>query len=239
MKFSNEMISAYADGELQGNEKIEFEKELQLDAQLCQALDDLYILKMQLKDAYEGVDTVAPVEQVSTNYSFAAYLVFLIVAFSSGWISSDLMHSSGVVADTGTAQVVQEKRIVSVTEKSGKYILHIGQRDNARFKKALDEAEALMARYKNNRQDIELEIIANAGGLDLFRKGATPYAERVKQISARYPGIRFIACANAIERLREKGLELNLINTVQHDDTTTAIDQIVKRVHEGWRYIKI
>ncbi|VAW66749.1 hypothetical protein MNBD_GAMMA10-986 [hydrothermal vent metagenome] len=240
MKFSDEMINAYVDGELQGNEKIEFEKALQDDSQLRQTLDDLYILKMQLNDAYKGVKPVERAKPVVANYRLAAYMAFLVVAFSSGWISSDLMHSPGVVAEQAglSGRLVQEKADASLTAKPAKFILHIGQRDNAKFRKTLDEAEALMVQYKNNPQDIELEIIANAGGLDLFRKGVTPYAERVKNISVRYPNIKFIACANAIERLRERGLEPDLINAV-HQGSATAIDQVVKRVNEGWTYIKI
>lgn len=240
MNFSDEMISAYADGELQGSEKIEFENALQVDAQLRQALDDVFILKLQLKDAYKGVDPVERLQPAVTNYRFVAYMAFLVVAFGGGWISSDLMHAPGYA--TGQASTIGQMGMlvngVAVTEKTGRYILHIGQSDNARFRKTLDEAEALMAQYKNNPQGIELEIIANAGGLDLFREGATPYAERVKKISIMYPDIKFIACANAIERLRERGIEPDLINAVHHG-SATAIDQVVKRVNEGWTYIKI
>jgi len=242
MIFSDEMISAYADGELQGSEKAEFENALQVDVPLRQALDDVLILKLQLKDAYKGVEPVASPQPAVTNYRFVAYMAFLIVAFGGGWISSDLMHAPGQVVGSASGQtsgIEQMGALVNgVAGKTGKYILHIGQRDNARFRKTLDEAEALMALYKNNPQGIELEIIANAGGLDLFREGATPYAERVKKISIMYPNIKFIACANAIERLRERGIEPDLINVVHHG-STTAIDQVVKRVNEGWTYIKI
>ncbi|HED32955.1 MAG TPA: hypothetical protein ENJ08_01875 [Gammaproteobacteria bacterium] len=239
MKFSDEMISAYADGELQGNEKIEFESALQVDAQLRQSLDNVLILKLQLKDTYKGVDPVERDLPAVTNYRFVAYMAFLIVAFGGGWISSDLMHTSGTWQMGAFVNGVSGQRGTgTAAEKTGKYILHIGQRDNTRFRKTLDEAEALMAQYKNNPQGIELEIIANAGGLDLFREGATPYAERVKKISILYPDIKFIACANAIERLRERGIEPDLINAVHHG-SATAIDQVVKRVNEGWTYIKI
>ncbi len=242
MNFSDEMISAYADGELQGSEKIEFENTLQVDAQLRQALDNVFILKLQLKDAYKDVDPVERLQPAVMNYRFVAYMTFLIVAFGGGWISSDLMHAPGQVpgyASGQTSGIGQMGVLVNgISKKPGKYILHIGQRDNTRFRKTLDEAEALMAQYKNSPQDIELEIIANAGGLDLFREGATPYAERVKKISVLYPGIKFIACANAIERLRERGIEPDLINAVHHG-SATAIDQVVKRVNEGWTYIKI
>jgi intracellular sulfur oxidation DsrE/DsrF family protein len=124
-----------------------------------------------------------------------------------------------------------------IAQQPGKYILHISVRDKKKFKQTLDQAEALMANYRNTDQGIELEIIANAGGLDLFREDVSPYAQRVKQLRQRYPNIKFVACSNAIERLREQGIEPKLINSVHQG--ATAIDQVVKRIHQGWSYIKI
>ena len=87
------------------------------------------------------------------------------------------------------------------------------------------------------RKPIELEVIANAGGLDLFREEASPYAMRIQQLSEQYPNVKFIACTNAIERLREKGIEPHLIKSVHRGPT--ALDQVVKRMNDGWTYIKI
>ncbi len=235
MKFSDEMISAYADGELQGSERIEFESILQNDADLQQTLNELYELKTQLRHSYQKVDAPEQVQPRTTHYRMAAYSAFLFVAFTSGWISSDLMRKPHQAAEQAG---LFDQGVYAVANKPGKYILHIGQSDNAKFKKTLDEAESLLAHYRGNKQDIELEIIANAGGLDLFRSGATPYSERVKRLGERFPNIKFIACANAIDRLRERGIEPNLINAV-HQGPTTALDQVVKRINEGWKYIKI
>ncbi|VAW67221.1 hypothetical protein MNBD_GAMMA09-3070 [hydrothermal vent metagenome] len=235
MNFSDEMINAYADGELQGGEKLEFEHELQNDPQLQHTIADLKALKLQLSHAYKNIDAPERAQLKATNYRMLAYAAFLIVAFGSGWISSDFMHTPRVPAEQAGlfAQGVQ-----AVSAKPGKYILHIGLRDDGKFRKTLDEAESLLKKYKNNQQDIELEIIANAGGLDLFRVGATPYSDRVRQLGIRYPNIKFIACSNAIQRLKEKGIEPTLLAAV-YQGPVTAIDQVVKRVNEGWTYIKI
>lgn len=233
MKFSDEMISAYADGELQGAEKTEFESVLQHDIDLQNAINDIYELKAQLHHTYKDVSAPVEEQRKTTNYRMAAYSAFLFVAFTSGWISSDLMHPR-ITAEQADAF---QQSVRAVEAKPGKYILHIGKRDDGKFKKTLDEAEALMAKYQNSNQDIQLEIIANAGGLDLFRSGETSYSDRVEHLIERFPNIKFIACSNAIERLRERGIEPDLINAVHQG--TTAIDQVVKRVNEGWTYIKI
>ncbi len=233
MKFSDEMISAYADGELQGSEKTEFENELQNDFELQQALNDLYALKAQLKQTYQHVQPPVKPQYTKSNYRVAAYAAFLLLTFAVGWLGGDRMH----VQNESMAQASLNPGMRMIAEQPGKYILHISVRDKSKFKQTLDQAESLMASYRNKDQNIELEIIANAGGLDLFREDVSPYADRVKQLRVDYPSIKFIACSNAIDRLREQGLEPDLINSVHQG--TTAIDQVVKRVHQGWSYIKI
>jgi len=234
MKFSAEMISAYADGELQGSEKTEFEDVLQYDTELQQSLNDLCGLKTQLKQTYQNIEPPARLQYSTGNYRYAAYAVFFMLTFSIGWFSSDAMHSTN---NHLVQENVMSPGLQVIAEQPGKYILHISVRDKTKFKQTLDQAEMLMANYQNEDQNIQLEIIANAGGLDLFREDVSPYAQRVKQLRDQYPNIKFIACSNAIERLREKGVEPNLINAVHQG--ATAIDQVVKRIHQGWSYIKI
>ena len=79
MEFSTEIINAYADGELQGGEKIEFEKALLSDTNLQQTLDDLYALKAQLQHAYHNVEPPVKQQDSTTNYRVAAYAVFLLM----------------------------------------------------------------------------------------------------------------------------------------------------------------
>jgi len=234
MKFSDEMINAYADGELLGSEKAEFENALQNDAELQQVLNNVYLLKAQLREAYKDVELPAQEMSKPVNYRVASYVALLFFAFAGGWIGSDQMHGSER-ALLKTAQSMHDT--TAMADAAGRYILHIGINDHVKFKRTLDEAETLLANYQGNDRSIELEVIANAGGLDLFLENASPYVQRVKQLGSQYPNIKFIACENAIERLKERGVEANLINSVHRGET--ALDQVVKRMSEGWTYIKI
>ena len=234
MKFSEDMVNAYADGELQGSEKSEFEMALMNDADLQSALDEVLQLKSELRNAYKHVKEPVQRKSPATNYRVASYIGLFLLAFSSGWISGDFAHAPHAVS---TQMGMATQTVSTDSVALNKYILHIGTHDNVKFKRALDEAETLLVKHQYNKSLIELEVIANAGGLNLFRDNATPYSKRVKRLIETYPNIRFIACANAIERIREKGIEPNLINAVHQG--TTAIDQVVMRMNEGWSYIKI
>lgn len=234
MNFSQEMINAYADGELQGSEKAEFENALLNDAELQQKLDEVHSIKIQLSQAYQNIDVPVHMKYQTSKYRMSSYVALLLVAFVGGWVSGELVNQS-VNMPGGVNLFAQGQHIEE--QVSGKYILHIGIHDNEKFKRTLDEAETLLASYQKKQKLVELEVVANAGGLDLFREGASQYSERVRQLSVQYPNIKFIACANAIERLQERGLEPNLINAVHTGPT--ALDQVVKRMSEGWSYVKI
>ena len=234
MKFSDEMINAYADGELLGSEKTEFENALQNDVELQQVLNNVHLLKAQLREAYKEVELPAQEISQPVNYRIASYVALLFFAFAGGWIGGGQMHGSASALQK-TAQLMQDT--TAVVDAGGRYILHIGTNDHDKFKRTLDEAEALLANYRGNNRSIELEVIANAGGLDLFLENASPYVQRVRHLSSQYPNIKFIACENAIKRLKERGVEASLINTVHRGET--ALDQVVKRMNEGWTYIKI
>ncbi len=237
MKFSDEMINAYADGELGGSEKADFERALQQDPQLQQALDEKMLIKARVKAAYAGIEMPQDRHAKGLNYSALMYACLLVVAFLGGWTSSDLLVSPSL--DTASLANNDTNTGVNIgTETPGKFILHIGDHDLVKFNALLDRAESIITRYQDDMQLIELEVVANAAGLDLLRESGSPYAQRVKQISKDYPNIRFIACSNAIERFREKeGVEPDFIPVVQKGPT--ALDQVVKRMNQGWTYIKI
>jgi len=234
MKFSEDMVNAYADGELQGSEKIEFEVALRNEPDLQNALDEVLQLKSQLRSAYQRVEVPVQQRRSLTKYRVASYVGLFLLVFSSGWISGDFINQPGSVS----AQIGALTQAASADSSAlNKYILHIGTHDDDKFKRALDEAETLLLKYQASQSLVELEVIANAGGLDLFRENASLHAKRVKYLSKTYPNIRFIACSNAIERLRERGIEPDLITTVHQGPT--ALDQVVMRMNQGWSYIKI
>ncbi|HEY9200642.1 MAG TPA: hypothetical protein VIQ81_03505 [Gammaproteobacteria bacterium] len=240
MKLSNEMMNAYADGELQGAERAEFEALLQNDPDAQQALQDILAVKRQLAQAYRGAAVPAQTPSRTMNYRLAGYAALLLLAFSGGWLGSNQMHQSNAqpLADARSLSPTNEMLQVSnVQSAAGKYILHIDSKDHLKFKTALDRAEALVAMYQAESHPYEIEVIANAGGLDMLREGETPYGDRIRQLSQRYPNIKFIACSNAIERLQEKGVKPNLIASVHQGET--ALDQVVKRMNQGWTYMKI
>mgnify|MGYP000052599505 CR=1 FL=1 len=65
---------------------------------------------------------------------------------------------------------------------------------------------------------------------------APPSLEKLEQLLAAYPNLAYVACNQTLDRLREKGGTVSLLPGVHV--APTALDEIVKRLQEGWVYIR-
>lgn len=124
---------------------------------------------------------------------------------------------------------------VLAQEDPSRVILHLDESDPERFAALLDYTEYLLS--GNNAPGVQVEVIANAGGIDLMRAGVSPYEQRVRQLSEKYTNLHFIACANAVRNLRNSGEKAVLIDHVHAGKT--AVDHIVDRLRSGWTYKKV
>jgi len=83
---------------------------------------------------------------------------------------------------------------------------------------------------------VAVEIVANSTGLDVLRVDVPSQASRLLTLRADYPNLTLVACGQTIERLRAQGIAVQLL-----PDTaiaTSALDQIVRRIREGWTYVR-
>jgi intracellular sulfur oxidation DsrE/DsrF family protein len=84
---------------------------------------------------------------------------------------------------------------------------------------------------------VSVEIVANAGGLDLLREGVSAHAQRLARLRASYPALELVACGQTAQRLRESGADVRLLpGTIV---ASSALDQIVLRMQQGWAYVRI
>jgi intracellular sulfur oxidation DsrE/DsrF family protein len=114
-------------------------------------------------------------------------------------------------------------------------LLHLDESTPETFAAVLDYAESFLAEHRAH--GAEVEVVANASGVDLMRVGGSPYEERVRSLSRRYHNLHFIACANAIRNLRKQGVQVTVLDPVNAGET--AVDHIVRRIRNGWSYVKV
>ena len=108
--------------------------------------------------------------------------------------------------------------------------------DRHRVEDALAKLEAFVDAQQLDQQRVAVEIVANGYGLDLIRTAHTPYEDQVKQL-ARDDYVTILACRQAVQRLRDRGIDVDLIP--EADFAPSALDRIIERLREGWVYVKV
>lgn len=232
---SDELLYTYLDGELDNASRDSITQALQTDPGLCRRAERLQESKNLVQFAFANASPPTKIRPISANnrwfqlYGVAASFLVLALCFGAGILgyktAPGYFQPMLAATQVATAADMNSKRV----------ILHIGESDPERFAATLEYAEhALNAR---NGNDMVIEVVTNAGGIDLLRSDTSPYREKVTALLSQHPNIHFFACMNTLRNLERQGVKTNLIGEVHTG--ATAVDHIVNRVLEGWTYIKM
>ena len=237
-QFSEEQLNAFVDGELDSDEKSRVFNESQqsedLDRRLCQQRK----LKELVQHAY--VDVPAPMQRKDLRIlqqgfwgrSLAASIL-LMLGGTIGFYAQDYIGQQHIVQESGSG--IMPVETVSHPVVSGhKYILHVVSGQREEMFAALEKAQQLLDAAAPGQVN-EVEVVANESGLNLLRSDVTPFADEVQLLQEN--NVVFYACSRTIERLEEKGVDVDLLP--DSHQSFTALDRIVLRMKDDWEYIKI
>jgi intracellular sulfur oxidation DsrE/DsrF family protein len=231
-KFRAERIlHAYVDGELSTSEKQRMLLRLETDERSRKRICDLQRTKEWVQFSFEGER--APTRHLPDSrhrvwsqgvIRVAASFALLALAFGAGWIGRTVQQPAQLQAS-----------LDSIVPQAQHLILHIGVSDEAQFNAVLQKARQVLDDY--SAQGVQVEVVTNAGGLDLVRTASSHYQDSIRQLIDNYDNVRFIACSKGLQRLREQGQDVHLIKGVTADEP--AADHLIQRLTEGWTLIKI
>lgn len=226
-------LTAFVDGQLDSVQRqrvlaaLEQQPRLRAELEQLRRAKDLMKLGFGTAQPHSLADLNKTPSALPSFNRLAACLCMLGAVILAGGMGYGLGKyanpSSPVTAESSTQQRAQ------------RIVLHISRSDPTQFAKLLDYAETFLRRHQL-RGD-EIAVVANAGGLDMLQTGRSPFVKRIIALQQQYPNLHFIACANSIRALREKGVDPIFIQQV--DTQKPAFDQIIERVQQGWRYIKV
>lgn len=225
------ILHAYIDGELDSQAKSRLLIQMENDEDTRTRACELQRTKEWVKFSFEGEK--APTRTLpgmhwrlrhTSPFHIAASLLIALMAFGAGWTGHLLQDNPTSVAALSTTN-----------SEAPHVILHIGDSDESRFAKVLERTEKILYQYRNT--GAQIEVVANAGGLDLMRTASSQHIDHIKRIIAQYDNVRFIACSRGLDNLRELGLSTTVINGV--DAHAPAADHLIERLTEGWTYIRI
>lgn len=233
---SPEYLGAFLDGELTADERAHVLALLESDAAFKIRVCELRTLKEMVKGAYGELPAASargrrpPFPGVPQALAAG---VLLVLGLGAGWMARDF--SAPVPGYDRLAGLPAGYQAIALSEQvdSGKIILHLDSGEPGRLDKVLDLAEKLVDRQPAAR----IEIIANSYGLDLLRADVTPLRERIESMARRHANLSFVACGQTVARLTREGVKVDLL-PVAHT-ATSAINEIMTRMGQGWVYVKV
>jgi intracellular sulfur oxidation DsrE/DsrF family protein len=228
-RFSEEQLNAFVDGELDPEEKSRLYNESARSPELDQRLCQLRKLKELVGHAYDDVPVArrprGPALRRSGRVGRALVAGLLILLGATAGYLGHGLTTEGPANKPAAAQLPGQGE---------NYLLHVVSGDPEQMRSALVHARYLLDSADDG--DVRrVEIVANERGLDLLRSDVTPFAEDIRSLQKN--DVVFYACARSIQRLQEKGVKVILVPDIRQD--YTALDRVVMRMQDGWKYEKI
>jgi intracellular sulfur oxidation DsrE/DsrF family protein len=241
---SDELLNSFIDNQLALDETGEMFSVIGQDDALKERVCELRGLKEMVQHAYHRppVNTTSPVKKLSAwriprfqnMPRLATCMLMLLLGWGSGWI---MFAGSQSMSDPRLMRLLETAQGSGMVAKSGNFIVHVSDSNPVRLKTALDETEDLLKSYKRANRRVKVEIIANGGGLDLLRTDVSPFGKRIASMKAKYPNLDFLACQQTINKLQKQGIIVKLLPHTGF--TNSAVEEIDKRLHQGWDYVRV
>lgn len=237
---SDEYLNAFIDNQLDTAERIKVFKQISQSNELRDRVCDISGVKEMLQHAYplrapdnHTHNRSHPLWNKSLQAMAAS--VLLLLGGVTGWVANSWTIGDGTPYDL--QEIVQQTPSVDATNDSRKLIIHVSNSNNARIKAALDETESLLEAYKQQHHPIQVELIANKKGVEMFRASTSQYEKRILSLHNKYPNLKLLACGTTIGKMRNKGENVQLLPHV--DIAPSAAEKIHERIEQGWSYTRI
>lgn len=240
---SDERLNALIDGELTPSDAEPLLEQLRTDAALRERVSQFQLGKELLRHAYarpapHGSELPRPLPTARARRWPAlagAAVLAALMGTVLGWSAREQLPGrlDVVLADAGHA-VATSTDTATATQR---IVLHLGSAEPGRALAVLERAEGLLDAARAAGQDVRVEIVANGGGLDLLREGVSAHALRIAALRSAHPQLALVACGQTAQRLRDGGVPVRLLpGTIE---ASSALDEIVLRLQQGWSYVRI
>ena len=240
--YTDEKLNLYIDEQLDTDEIDEIRHAILEDASLRERVCQLKAVRELVGYAYESVPA-AEFDSMDNSAGKVGYLwkgiaasLLLAIGMFTGWSVNNAVHSTQVATADEVFQYYKNANQANNAER--KIILHVTTGDIYAVKGALDEAEQLLASYRNAGTPMKLDIVTYREGINMMRVGVSPYVDRIENIIKNNDNVSLYACMRSIDKAEKKeGKPIVMMDKAVTDKT--ALELISERLNKGWVYIKV
>ena len=238
-KFSDEFLNAFVDDQLTPEEKGRAYPQISQDEALNRQVCELRKLRDLVRLAYNDVQPVsAKMPALPSRHGRLGWAAALALVLSGlvGWVLHGQIGDSQATSSGSQAQAPKAWRQTPPADPV-KIVVHLSEGDPEHVRQVLDDVEGLLQLYRRTGYATRVEVVMNGDGLQLVRADTSMARERIQRMQNDYDNLTFVACQNAIERLRkDHGVIARLLPGVAVIDSGMA--QLMRRQHQGWAYIQ-
>jgi len=129
----------------------------------------------------------------------------------------------------------------SQSGKPHRIAIQVDQNDPAVMNLALNNAENIIAYYRDKNEDVDVEIVAYGPGLNMLRADTSPVKDRIARMAnadATFPAkLAFSACNNTLQGMeKHEGHAIAIIP--QAKIVPAGVVRLSELEEQGWSYIR-
>ena len=232
-QFSDEMLNAFVDDELDNEDRERLLSAIQKDPELGRRINDLRALRDMVKLAYPldgSLGQTLPATGNNRLLQGIAASVILGLGIMLGWT----LHTSQGSAENNLDSIA--RTVNSGHKKGTRVVLHITTGNPDKLAVVLNETERLLRKNALHPEKLQIAILANGKGIRLLQANNRRFSKRLTSLTQRYKNLSLLACNETLRLRREGKLEplLPAARTVP-----SALREVFQRQQDGWTHIQI
>ena len=122
-------------------------------------------------------------------------------------------------------------------KKQYKIVLHVGANDQDSMKTALGNAKNAYELCRKRGEDIAIEIVANSGGLTMFRDDTSPVKQEIAELRKVDPNVVLSGCNNTkMSMEKREGKQIIIIPEARL--VPAGVLRLVELEEQGYAYVR-
>jgi intracellular sulfur oxidation DsrE/DsrF family protein len=245
-KYSDEVLNAYIDGELDQAEALEITERMSKDPELRRRVEELQVVKNLVRLSYskEPVNESAALVHARSNTrkqqrlkSLARLAIAASVLLSLGLVTGWYMNH--YLAHDSLLKIANHIDLAGAAkEKSKNIVIQVSTKDQYRWNTILNEVENTLKNHNRESGKLRLHLVTNAQGIQMASTRQNPYADRIQRLIKKYPNFALQVCKQTLNRMyKEKKIKPDLLPGAEV--VPSALGEVMKKRSDGWIYIKI